>query len=426
MVIDSPQNVASYAPTPTQPISNIQQYLVLKDIQENSKTDFRYILEDIGIAQHHLSFILDYFKLERILRETKSGTAHKFTEEGISLYNILQSHFEPAEHKGSLTTDGVGQLPSEQSVMPKIDPKGHYTIANIVEMTNLSSDDVHEAIELGILETDSVYADKFRRDLLIVGSSIINYLRENQGDDSPLQSSYDLEETLQHPIKADPKALEPLMYEEDSPEVSDYNANVDLLPDTLEEVAEAESQTLPDTEPSVSKTAQPKGGKKRVTGSDKSTIASSSDDLLAMYLLNASPSINPQPNIVQSGVEAYLKTCLRCYGDLIVKKEQGVEYLNCFQCGHDYYHPLSSNEQTITALSKEMKNPGAGKRISHGGRHFKKTFDGTNDQEWLEKNAEVIELLNEGAPIEVISMTKSISEASVKNVRTRLNDLKRD
>ena len=196
MVVDTSQNIASYAPAQTQqPVSNIQRYLVLKHIKENQDPNFRYILEDIGINPRHLNFILDYFKRNELI-QSSSGTQHRLTEQGISLYNILQSHFEPFEHKPPISTINK-QL--RQSVLPEIDPDRKYTFADVMSVLDMNSEEVRKATESGELQTTPVYRGDLNMYAEYPGTSLVHYReskkQSNQGqvqeeiDTSPKKST---------------------------------------------------------------------------------------------------------------------------------------------------------------------------------------------------------------------------------------------
>ena len=77
----------------------------------------------------------------------------------------------------------------------------------------------------------------------------------------------------------------------------------------------------------------------------------------------------------------WFKLCPRCTGDLFEDRDQYGSFITCMQCGFSKDIP-AENLGTFVVNNDPMPAPIAPvsdgvkrRRISHGGRHFSKTFD---------------------------------------------------
>ena len=77
----------------------------------------------------------------------------------------------------------------------------------------------------------------------------------------------------------------------------------------------------------------------------------------------------------------WLKSCPRCSGDLYQDDDQYGCYVSCLQCGLS--RDVSGQLTVLSEISAEPALPPAvpqweankRRRMSHGGRHFARTFD---------------------------------------------------
>ena len=81
----------------------------------------------------------------------------------------------------------------------------------------------------------------------------------------------------------------------------------------------------------------------------------------------------------------WFKLCPRCSGDLVEDRDQYGTYVSCMQCGFNRDVP-SSSVGTLVLSAEPLPAPVAPlsdgikrRRISHGGRHFAKTFARVSD-----------------------------------------------
>ncbi len=77
----------------------------------------------------------------------------------------------------------------------------------------------------------------------------------------------------------------------------------------------------------------------------------------------------------------WFKLCPRCNGDLFEDRDQYGSYITCMQCGFSKDVP-TDQKSTLVVSSEPVPVPMAPqsdgskrRRISHGGRHFSKTFE---------------------------------------------------
>ena len=76
----------------------------------------------------------------------------------------------------------------------------------------------------------------------------------------------------------------------------------------------------------------------------------------------------------------WLKGCPRCSGDLYSDRDQYGAYLACLQCGStrdvvsNLGEPLRLGAQPQVAVPPVQQEGNTRRRISHGGRHFARTF----------------------------------------------------
>ena len=77
----------------------------------------------------------------------------------------------------------------------------------------------------------------------------------------------------------------------------------------------------------------------------------------------------------------WLKSCPRCSGDLYQDDDQYGRYVSCLQCGLS--RDVSGTLAVLTEISAAPSQPpvvpqwegNKRRRISHGGRHYARTFD---------------------------------------------------
>ena len=76
----------------------------------------------------------------------------------------------------------------------------------------------------------------------------------------------------------------------------------------------------------------------------------------------------------------WFKSCPRCSGDLFEDRDQYGSFITCMQCGFSKDIP-SEHRGTLVVTAEPVPVPvaplpeeGKRRRISHGGRHFSKTF----------------------------------------------------
>ena len=76
----------------------------------------------------------------------------------------------------------------------------------------------------------------------------------------------------------------------------------------------------------------------------------------------------------------WFKLCPRCTGDLLENRDQYGSFVTCMQCGFSKDLPTEKGGQPVVTAEPvpvPVAPPGNGikrRRISHGGRHFTKTF----------------------------------------------------
>ena len=81
----------------------------------------------------------------------------------------------------------------------------------------------------------------------------------------------------------------------------------------------------------------------------------------------------------------WLKRCPRCSGDLYSDHDQYGAYVSCLQCGlvrdvvSDLGEPLKLGAEAQVAVPLAQEEGEKRRRISHGGRHFAKTFASDQD-----------------------------------------------
>ncbi len=82
----------------------------------------------------------------------------------------------------------------------------------------------------------------------------------------------------------------------------------------------------------------------------------------------------------------WFKLCPRCSGDLYEDRDLYGSFLTCMQCG--FSKDLPTEHRGLLVITAEpvpvptLPPPDEGKRrrISHGGRHFSKTFEFDSDE----------------------------------------------
>ena len=76
----------------------------------------------------------------------------------------------------------------------------------------------------------------------------------------------------------------------------------------------------------------------------------------------------------------WLKRCPRCSGDLYSDYDQYGAYVSCLQCGltrdvvSDLGEPMTLRAESQFAIPLAQEEGKKRRRISHGGRHFARTF----------------------------------------------------
>jgi hypothetical protein len=81
----------------------------------------------------------------------------------------------------------------------------------------------------------------------------------------------------------------------------------------------------------------------------------------------------------------WFKKCPRCSGDLYEEGDQYGNYVTCVQCGFckDIHEKLSDpgdiSLEPVPAPSVPKSEGGKRRRLSHGGRHFGRTFARPHD-----------------------------------------------
>lgn len=76
----------------------------------------------------------------------------------------------------------------------------------------------------------------------------------------------------------------------------------------------------------------------------------------------------------------WFKRCPRCSGDLYEDNDQYGQFITCVQCGFskDIYNkvegPLDVNVEPVPVPEVPKVENGKRRRMSHGGRHFSRTF----------------------------------------------------
>ncbi|MDA1218811.1 MAG: hypothetical protein O2909_05150 [Chloroflexi bacterium] len=83
----------------------------------------------------------------------------------------------------------------------------------------------------------------------------------------------------------------------------------------------------------------------------------------------------------------WLKRCPRCSGDLFEQDDQYGIFVTCMQCGfskdvHDkLVDPGVVSLEPVPAPVVPKSEAGKRRRLSHGGRHFSRTFSRVNESE---------------------------------------------
>lgn len=81
----------------------------------------------------------------------------------------------------------------------------------------------------------------------------------------------------------------------------------------------------------------------------------------------------------------WFKLCPRCNGDLFEDRDQYGSYITCMQCGFskdvpgDQKGPLVVSAEPVPVPMAPQSDGSKRRRISHGGRHFSKTFEFKRD-----------------------------------------------
>ena len=76
----------------------------------------------------------------------------------------------------------------------------------------------------------------------------------------------------------------------------------------------------------------------------------------------------------------WFKLCPRCSGDLLEDRDQYGYFVTCMQCGFhkdvpaDLEGPFAISAEPLAAPVAPQSNGAKRRRISHGGRHFTRTF----------------------------------------------------
>ena len=76
----------------------------------------------------------------------------------------------------------------------------------------------------------------------------------------------------------------------------------------------------------------------------------------------------------------WFKLCPRCTGDLFDDRDQYGSYITCMQCGFSKDMPshrtglIEITAESVPAPTVPQSDGSKRRRISHGGRHFSKTF----------------------------------------------------
>ena len=81
----------------------------------------------------------------------------------------------------------------------------------------------------------------------------------------------------------------------------------------------------------------------------------------------------------------WFKHCPRCTGDLFEDRDQYGQFITCMQCG--FTKDVASQDGGLIVVTAEPvavpvappSDASRRRRISHGGRHFSKTFDFDSD-----------------------------------------------
>ncbi len=76
----------------------------------------------------------------------------------------------------------------------------------------------------------------------------------------------------------------------------------------------------------------------------------------------------------------WFKLCPRCSGDLFEDRDQYGSFVTCMQCGFhkdvpaDLQGPFAISAEPVPTPVAPQPDGAKRRRISHGGRHFSKTF----------------------------------------------------
>jgi len=84
----------------------------------------------------------------------------------------------------------------------------------------------------------------------------------------------------------------------------------------------------------------------------------------------------------------WLKRCPRCSGDLFEQVDHYGNFVTCMQCGFskdvhdDLVDPGAVSLDPVPPPVVPRSEAGKRRRLSHGGRHFSRTFSRVNDSQF--------------------------------------------